>query len=274
MESMEEHRYLPDANRVSVVMAVVLLAYVLTRLIDVPAYSLDLQLPGFFFSYELNISTVIALLAAALTAIGMDWLLRSHPAFQSTNTVHHWLLPALTAWAVGVMVDSLPAGTLSWVGFVLGGLLLLLAILAEYVVVNPSDARYAAAMAVLTAQAFALYLVLATALHFAEVRLFIEIPTLFVAAGLVSLRALQLHLNGRWDFAWAAGIALASSQLAAALHYWPLTPVQFGLMMFGPVYALTSLASNLADDVPARRALVEPLLVLVLAWGGAFWLGA
>lgn len=88
----------------------------------------------------------------------------------------------------------------------------------------------------------------------------------------MSLRTLYLRLQ-KWEFFWAGGIALVSAQLASALHYWPLAPIQFGLALLGPLYALTSLAGNLGEAASPRRAFVEPVAALALAWGAAALLG-
>jgi hypothetical protein len=97
------------------------------------------------------------------------------------------------------------------------------------------------------------------------------LPAVFIVSGLVTLRSLYLRLQ-RWEFAWAGGVALISAQLASALHYWPLSPVQFGLALLGPLYALTSLAGSLGEDLPIRRAAIEPLTALTLAWVAAAFL--
>jgi hypothetical protein len=47
--------------------------------------------------------------------------------------------------------------------------------------------------------------------------------------------------------------------------------VRFGLVLLGPLYALTALAVNLADGNPFRRAFVEPAVMLGLLWGLAIW---
>jgi hypothetical protein len=264
-----EHRYLPEANRVSVLTAVVLLAYALTRLIEVPHFPFIAHIASFEFSFDINLNAAIAFLAAGLTATGMDWLLRSHPAFKR-NAIEHWLLPALTAWSISVPLYTLPSGTYWWLAFGLGGLLLVLVFLAEYVVVDPADARYATATTLLTALSFALFLVLAISMRYTGVRLFLQLPALSIAAGLVALRTLHLRLGGRWEYPWAGGIALMTAQLAAAWHYWPLAPVQFGLALFAPVYAATTLAVDLGEEGPLKRALVESSVALVVIWGLAF----
>jgi hypothetical protein len=82
---------------------------------------------------------------------------------------------------------------------------------------------------------------------------------------------LHLRLNERWEPAWAVGIGLVGMQFGAALHYWPLTPVRYGLALLAPVYALTLLAASLADGVSFRRAVTEPGVMLALLWGLLIW---
>ena len=278
MRQPSRSRNLPDANRLSVLAATILLAYALARFIDLPARDLAIQLPGVYLSVEINVRTFVALLVAGLTASGADWLLRDHPAIDvqtapgRPKTLEHWLLPALTAWVIGLPLFQLPLGPLWWGGFALGGGLLMLVLVAEYIVVDPDDGRQAPAAAALTAVSFALYMALAVALRFAGIRLFEILPALALTAGLVSLRTLHLRLHGRWAFIQAAVIVLITGQLVAALHYWPITPVPYGLALLGPAYALTSLIGSLEEGESLRQAMVEPALVLLILWGTALWI--
>jgi hypothetical protein len=268
----EEHRHLPDANRLSVLVAAVLLAFALAQVVETQHYALTVDILGIQFSLPLNLTLAATLLSTGLTAAGMDWLLRGHPYFESKNTFQHWLLPALTTFAIGVPLYSLQPGSAWWFSFALGGVLLLLVFLSEYIVLDPSDVRYPAASAGLTALSFALFLTLAAGLSFISARLVLIIFVIFPASMLVALRALHLRLSERWEFAWAAGIGLICTQFAVALHYWPLGPIQFGLALLGLLYALTGLAINLGEGMSVRRAVVEVLIALSLFWVVAFLL--
>jgi hypothetical protein len=264
---MSEHRYLPDSNRLSVLTAVILLAYALTRLIALPPITVQTNLLGIGMALRISSSAVISFLVAGLTATGMDWLLRSHPLFHQKNTLEHWILPALTAWIIGVSIYSLADNTLWWLAFLFGGVFIVLICVAEYVAVDPNDSRYGIAVASLTGLSFVLLLVLIVALRTVGMRLIIFLPPLFMVVGLVSMRTLHLRLGGKWEFFWSIGIAFVVAQLAAPLHYWQLSPLQFGLLLLGPAYALTSLAANLNEDQPFKRAVTEPLVALAIVWG-------
>ncbi len=272
MQEIESHRRLPDGERLSLLSATILLAYALGRFIQLPSMRLGVQLPGFYLGADVEVQALVSLMVAGLTAAGTAWLLQDHPALQRVGLLEHILLPSLTAWAISLPLFQTPLSLQWWVVFALGGVLIILVLMAEYLVVDPQDARRGMASAGLTVLSFVLFLILAAALRYSELRLYLLVPAVGLAGGLVSLRALRLRRPNRWSFLEAGLAAFSAVQLAAALHYWPLTPVSFGLALLGPAYALTSLFGNLAEDETLRQAAVEPAVILVIIWGAAIWL--
>ncbi|MEW5829695.1 MAG: hypothetical protein AB1846_12450, partial [Chloroflexota bacterium] len=270
---MSQQRFLPDADRVSVLLGMVLLAFAVTRLLPAQQYTLELQLPNAYFTWTIDFNTIATLLAAALTATGMDWLLRGHATLGGQPTYTHWLLPTLTTFIVGTSLSLLPANSFWWFGFGVAALVLLVVFLAEYVVVDPADVRYSTATVVLSAMSYAIFLILVVALRYADTRLYLLMPVVLLSGGLVALRVLNLRLSGRWEFGWAAGVGLVVMQLSTAWHYWPLAPAQYGLLTLGILYAVTGLSANLAEESPTWRAAVEPLVMLALVWALALWFG-
>lgn len=264
---IEERRYLPDPNRVSVLTAAILLAFALTHVISMPRYEIALPLAGLDLSFTFNLNTFVVLIAAGLTAVGMDWMLRTHPSLEQGETREHWLLPTLTVLVIGIVLYSLPKTAVWWLGFGLGAAILVVVFIAEYVAVDSTDARYPLATIMLTALAFVIFLVLAVALKASNARLILVAPALFFGSGLTALRTLHLRLNERWEYAWAIGIAVVSTQFGAALHYLPLTPVHFGLALLGPIYGLTVMSVRLIEATPLRRAIIEPAVMLAVFWG-------
>jgi hypothetical protein len=240
-------------------------------LIETKHFSLELNVLGITLSIPFNLTVTVIVMAAGLTAAGMDWLLRGHPHYDGRATFQHWILPALTALVLGVPLYNLAPGPVWWLSFALGGVLLLLIFLAEYIVLDSSDVRYPAAAAGLSALSYALFTILITTLAFSAARLaFIEIAV-FPAVGLVVLRVIHLRTS-KWEFAWAGGIAFVLAQFAAALHYWPLLPIQYGLALLGPLYALTGFALNLSEEVSPPRAGVEAAIGLAVVWLAAILL--
>lgn len=266
---MTKHRNLPDANRLSVLSAVILLAYAFARLADFPLYKLEMQAGGRDLVFDVNPNVIIAFLVASLTVTGMDWLLRGHPAFHG-RSAEHWILPGLTAWALSIPLITLKDSTAWWPAFALGGALMALIFAAEYIVVDRSDERYALASAGLVALSFAFFLILTVTMRFTSARLFLQLPVFVISAMLVTLRTLHLR-TGAWQFNWAVGIGFVTAQATAGWHYWPLTPFQFALLVFAPVYAVSGLAVNLKDGMPAPRALTE-MTAIILAFAALAFL--
>lgn len=270
---MQENRStLHSADRIGVLIASVLLAFALTRIIQSPSFTITLELPGFYFALPLTLGTFMTILAAALTTAGMDWLTRFHPALGTKTNIEHLMLPTITTFVIGAPLSLLPNGTVWWAGFAFGAALLVIVFEAEYITIDPSAPTYALARAGLTALAYALFLILTTSLRFSGMRMFVIVPAIFIVATLISLRILHLDGTDRWDFPWAIGIGIICAQISAGLHYWPLTPIQFGLALTGPLYALTMLSASVAEDIPLRRAVVGPAIVLGLAWATALFL--
>lgn len=264
---MSEQKHLPDVERLSVVIALILLAYATTALITLPTRSLNLQLPGILLVVNLNFSTVVAVVAALLAASGVEWVIGTHPNLSAQlywRHWQHWLVPAFSAVAIGITLGTLPVGPAWWIVFALGGFLLAGVLTAEYISADPADLRYSFAVLGLDAVSFALFLIVVTAIAGADLRLYVLLATLVPVVFLISARSLFLRLRGTWRLGWAAGITLIIAQLAAAMFYLPLRPLQFGLLLLGLLYGLISLASNMEEKANPRTMWIEPAVVLLM----------
>lgn len=265
-------RHLPDTNRLSVLVATFILAYGMTHFIVLPVREFDIQFPGFYLVADLGINTLISLTVAALVTSGSDWLLRDHPKLVAHSAWQHSLLPALAAWVIGILLAELPY-SLEWLfSLAAGSLTLTLIVIAEYIAIDPEDLRYPLAGAWLSAVSYVLFIILAIALRAANTRLVLMIPALLLTSFLVCLRVLQLRLHGEWLPLDALLVAFLMSQLTAALHYWPLTPIQFGTLQVGLMYGFASLIGNIAEGKNMRQSLTEPLIGLAIAILVAIWL--
>jgi hypothetical protein len=270
MVTSVDRQNMPDVDRLSVLAAMIVLAYTLERFINLPSWEISRQLPGLYIEFTFNVNLVISVLAALMTAAGANWLMHDHPASQGRVALQHVILPALTALVIGITLGRFPVGIGWWVGLISGAFIMILVIIAEYIAVDVGDIRLPVASASLSAVSFALFLVLAGALRAGGVRLLFSTPALILASWLVSLRVTNLRLHGEWTIYESAIIALVVGQSAAAFNYWPLTPITFGLLLLGPTYALISLFCNLIDEKPVRQAIFEPILSIAIAWGAAF----
>lgn len=270
---MKENQHLPNINHISVLTAMVLFAFAFMHLMAEPNYRIGFQAFGRTIVFDLDLRFSLVLLASGLTASGMDWILKDHPFLRGKRTLEHWLVPMFTALVLGMSLYFLPHTLLWWIGFGMSAAVLITVFFAEYVVVSPGDTNYPTAVIVLTVISFTLHLILLLALRYAGLRLFLVTPAIFFATFFVSLRVLNVRLRGSWRFAWSFGIALMVLQISAGLYYWKLSPIRFGLIVLGILYALSSLAANLIEGIPLKQAAVEPITMLVFIFGAGILLG-
>lgn len=270
---MNEHQHLPDTNQLSVLAATILLAYALTPFVRVPESSLVIRLPFGIYTFQANFSGIVSLLTSALAAVGTDWLLRSHPHKGDHPTWPHILLPALTAWTIGLPLSTLAVGLQWWVVFAMGGGLLAFVFIAEYIVVDFHDIRHGPATIGLTALSFALYLVLAIAVRASSLRLYLLLPLLAIPLALVCLRTMFLRAGGIWHISWTFAIVVVVAEVAAGLQYLPLSPLAYGLVLTALAYGLISTASAIEEGRTWPGLLVEPGVVMALLGGVAILVG-
>lgn len=263
---MDASRVLPDRERMSAVMAVILLAYAAARFVQLPVGTLELQFAGVYLPLEFNVNTVVALLVAGLTATGTDWLLREHPAFSGQSTYRHWLLPAMTAWILSLPLGNLPLSLSWWAAFTGSAILLFVILVAEYNSVSTDSRLFTIATLALTALAYGLFLVLAISVRGVGLRLYLALPAIALSVFLLSSRVQLLRSAQAWQPLQAVGITFVVIQIAAALHYLPISALGYGLALLGLVFALNQFATAQTVEQPARQAMREALIPLLVFW--------
>ena len=260
---MKEREYLPNIDHLSVITAMILLAYALTAFIQFPPRTVNIQLPGFLLSFEFNFMTIISLVVAVMAAAGADWLIGEHPHLLGERRFHHWMIPAFTALVISVPLNSLRVSPSWWVVFALGGALLMGVFIAEYISVDPTDIRFPVARVSLSAMSFALFLFLLIAVRGAGLRLYLVLAIVLPAAALVTAKTLHLRLGG-WSLAWTGGISLVVLQMSTVLFYLPFKPLQYGLLLIGLTYGLINLAGSIEEKRSPKVIWIEPLLLMLI----------
>ncbi|HKJ27394.1 MAG TPA: hypothetical protein VJ965_07135 [Anaerolineales bacterium] len=268
---MDTQRF-PNINRVSVVVATILLAFALIQLFPNPESTQTIAIGGFLLPFAFDITTFITIAVAAITASGTDWILRSHPALEGKSSIPHLFLPAITAWVTNILLNNMADTPLKWGVFLIGGVFLFVVILSEYIAIFPEDYRRLLAVALLTALSYGLFLALAASLESADQRLIIAIPAIALGSSIFSMRILQLQTGKDWPLAEAAACMLVTTQVGAGLHYLPIPPLSHGLFLFGTLYFVINFNTNMIENNPVRQALIESTVPLVIISGIALWL--
>lgn len=269
---MDKHSSpLPDLNHLSLLVSTILLAYILTHFVSIPPLEFTLSIWGIYFPIWINFTTLVAWLVAGLTASGTAWLLLSHPALNkpSFSTAIHWLLPSLTALVLMRSINVMQFGSAWWIAVLGSGLVLLLVLTAEYIALDKVSRFYIPAEMGITALSIVLFLILTISMHSTETRLFYRVPVVSLAALMVTLRINNLRQPENWTLIKGAVSFLIIGEIAASLHYWPMSSISFGLALTGPLYALVEISDALPNEKQDLqiKGLFWPLVILILSWG-------
>jgi hypothetical protein len=227
----------PQPERLSALTALVLLTYGLVKMIVLPVIEAETAFLGLLVSFEFKTQSLMLGLAAALAVAGTDWLLRGEKGSPHRSLyLEHYILPALAAWAVGMIVIRIPEGPYLWLGIILGAAILVAVVSAEFIASFPDDPRYGGVSISLHGLAFFLLAGSFFTTFSLELRALFSIPLLALETFAVSWRLLQLSFPGQRTWSWAALISLLTAQVATGLHYWPLPPLRGALLLALTIY--------------------------------------
>ena len=257
-------QYQSKINRMSVIVAIILIAFGVSILVPPRVLELDISLFQTLVTFPIDLNFISNLLTALLAATGMAWFLQLHPGVIGSSTIfQHALVPATTAFILNVALRSVSNNVSWWLIFIIGGTILFLVILAEYSVIDPLDVWQPFASAGLLSLSYILFLILLSAIAFSEQRLFVIAITVFPVATLLSYRSLQLK-TGSWAFQWSVGIGYITTFMAVVLHYWPLSATQYALTLMGLIFALTEYSQNMIEGEKLTHAVRSPLVILAV----------
>ncbi len=254
------------------VVATILLIFAVAQSIEIPSQTAPLVIGGVIIPLTFNYFTLVTFALAGMTASGTDWILRNNPSLGKRSTIPHMLLPALSAWVLNISLNNMTDSPFKWVMLLVGGFFLFFVIWAEYNALYPEDFRQPISTALLTALSYALMLILTVSLESSSQRLIIALPAVAIGAITMSMRVLQMRLSQDWPVLPAIGCMLITVQIAAALHYLPINPLSYGLIILGTLFSTVNLILNFEQHVSLRRAGVEGLISIAIIWLIAIWM--
>lgn len=260
-------RHFPDRDRLSVITAVIVLAYALARFVELPSREISAVLFGSKIGFEINSQLMLLLMVAALISTGSETLIRSHPRAESgyRRNALHWIVPGWTALGLGLLLELAPTGPVWWLGLAVSAVFLVMVLVAEYTVVDPDDAVYRVAALGLTALAFIVALALFGWVRFTGTRAALSATFTAAIAGSLGLRLLML--NGApfsRSTIYASIIGLVVGEAMWAFNYWRLAPTGAGLLLLVLFYVLHGLSQQHLTAQLNRRAIIEYMVVGII----------
>lgn len=259
--------------------SLVLLGLTLSLVLDLPSLRWVGELLGSEASITISGNWLIALLLAALTAAGVNTIVRQHPRVHLAHTRYIlilWILPAtivVTATWLLSFADVRTYGAYALVLVAMAGAFLIAAILGQYVTIDLNDRAYNAARLGVNLIVYLVAWILFTAVYSLKVRSLFSAPAMGIASGLLALellRSSEATFGRTWLYATLIGLVMA--EIVWALNYWNLSGFVGGILLLTVFYAATGILQQYLWGRLNRIVLIEFALVVLGAWVLIFWL--
>jgi hypothetical protein len=259
---------MPNYDRLSIVVSLVLLGLALTLVIALPTRYIDADLLGSPVRIELGARLVMSLLLGSLTAVGVEYIMRAHPKFGTGGLGGYsflfWILPTLATlaatWFTPALYDS---GLLVWLaGLGVSALLLAGLILAEYRTIDTEDTAHTISRLLLNLFTYLSALFLFTAIYEAKLRSLLSATLVALFAGILALALLRAERSATyrtWSLAAVCGLVLGEATWA--LNYWGVTGLAGGGLLLLAFYFFGGLSQQRVLNRFNRLVLLEFAIV-------------
>ena len=250
-----------NRDRLSVLIALILLALALIPLLNAPGRSVGASVLGSELDIEITPAGLITLLAAGLACAGVDMLIRVHPRVRSGEsgpTWVFWILPALTVIGVEQWLSHASSG-LAWAAQLFAsGAVMWIIIRAEYGTIDPDGPAAGRWRLVLNVAAYLLAFGLFATIWETRIRSLITASMTVAVALLISIDMMWVtRASARRVLLNAMPVAIVTGECAWALNYWRATAAMAGLSLVLIFYALSGIATQYLFGKLTQRVVIE-----------------
>jgi hypothetical protein len=256
-----------DRNHLSLLVAVVLLGNVLFRFIELPEATLAVDALGSPVGIQLTGVWVLVALMVGLVSTGTNFVIRDHPLaarYPERPVVVNWIIPASTAGLSAYLLSLAPTPQLWTVGLAAVGVIVSLAVGAEYTAVSPETPGYAMARLALNVLAYVLAFAYLTLIYGSRTRSLLSASGVAVLMGLLSVDLLSgADVPFRRASLYSLVVGLVMGESTWALNYWRIAPWAGGLVLLLVFYGFTNVAHQHVLGRLDRGTVVE--LVAIIA---------
>lgn len=249
-------------EQLSLLIGLIALGLTFSLLSDIPQRSFDFGIFGSRATIILSGAWLFAILLAALTAAGVESIMRSHPRVHLSETQYTailWILPCILVMGAAVIVPAFREANLyGALAIILACLLLTLVVTSEYYTVDFSDPAYSFARLGLNLATYLVALAIFQTIYALKLRAILSAPLLGFLAGLLALellRASEADVRRTWLYSFA--VALAMGEILWVLSYWNVSALLGGITLLLAFYLLTTFAQQYLWGHLRWRILVE-----------------
>ncbi len=257
-----------DRNRLSVLMAVLLLSCVLFRFIELPEHVWNLRPLGSPLEIHVTGTWLLIALMVGLVCTGTSLVLHDHPHLgeHSGRPIYiSWILPGVLAGLSAYLLAREPTWPIWIGGLTLVGIGISLTVSAEYAAVFPDVPGYPTARLALNVLAYLLVFALFAVIYHTRTRSLVTATLTLLTAMLLALDLLSVAdvlLRRVHLFALIVGLIVGESTWA--LNYWQISAWVGGLFLLLIFYVVVNAAHQHLLGRLSVSILVEFAIVAII----------
>jgi hypothetical protein len=257
-----------DPNRLSVLVAVLLLGSVLLRFIELPEHVWELEPLGSPLEIHVTGTWLLVTLMVGLVCTGTNLILHDHPHLREHTgrpIYVSWILPGVLAGLLAYLLARAPTWPL-WVGgLILVGVGISLAVSAEYTAVSPDAPGYPLARLGLNVLAYLLAFTLFAIIYNTRSRSLVTATLTLFTGTLLALDLLSVaDVQFRRVLLFAGIVGLITGESTWALNYWQISAWAGGLFLLLIFYTAVNVAHQHLLERLSGSILVEFAIVAVI----------
>lgn len=267
-----------NRDRLSVLIALILLTSVLFRFVQLPRVTRQFHLLGSPLEVNLTGVGLRVLLVAGLAAMGARYILAAHPDAPGRlprPLYFSWVLPGLLGGTAAYLVELAPTDVVWAGGLLLSMLVIGLAVAAEFAALSPHHPAATRARLGLNILAYLLALLFFYLIYRTRARSLVTATEVTLVAFLIALDLLGVaETRAARVVLYAAVIGLLVGEATWALNYWRLDNWTASLLLLLFFYLAAGVAQQYLLDRLKPAVLLEfglvtaTVLTLVLVLGG------
>ncbi len=266
-----------NRDRLSVLIALILLTSVLFRFVQLPQVTRRFHLLGSPLEVNLTGTGLLVVLVGGLAAMGARYILAAHPDAPDRlprPLVFSWVLPGLMGGMAAYLVELAPTEVVWAGGLLLAMLLIGLTVAAEFAALSPRHPAATRARLGLNVLAYLLALLFFYLIYRTRARSLVTATEITLVAFLIALDLLGVAETRATRVVLYAGIVgLLVGEATWALNYWRLDNWTASLLLLLFFYLATGITQQYLLDRLKPAVLLEfglvtaSVLTLVLILG-------
>lgn len=257
---------MPVYERLSMVVSLTLIGLALYFVIEFPTRLVELTIFGSPVEIVASTRALMVVLLGGLAFTGAGAVVHAHPRQRTGYIVPFWVNAMLLVILATLLLAQL-GGALAWaIGLGGTGVLLWFTILAEYRAIDPISHRLNWATLWSQGMSYALMLIFSILIFQANMATPLKVLGLATLSGFQAASIFKLYAAGKPYRLFGLLVALSLGQLAWVWNYFPVSPIQVGLLMLLVFYVLCGLIITHLNNALAlsKRVVIEYATVVVV----------